>query len=57
LFPSATSNRTYGVQFKNLLEALTWNPLTNIGSAPQNRTILVNDPATNATRYYRITAP
>jgi hypothetical protein len=53
---NAASNRTFTVQFKDSTDA-TWSVLTNISSAPQMRSITVNDSATNASRFYRLAAP
>ncbi len=54
---TAASNRTFTVQFKDTLTALTWLPMTNVASAPTVRTIVITDPTTNGTRFYRLAAP
>jgi len=54
---NAASNRTFTVQFNDSLNAISWSVLTNISSAPQTRSITVTVPATNTSRFYRLTAP
>ncbi len=54
---TAASNRTFTVQFKDALEAVSWSLLTNISAAPQTRIISINVAPTNSTRFYRLGAP
>ena len=54
---TAASNRTFTVQFKDSLGAPMWSPLTNIAAAPRMRTVIINNAATNASRFYRLAAP
>jgi hypothetical protein len=54
---TAASNRTFTVQFKDALEAISWSVLTNIPAAPQARVISISVPPTNSTRFYRLGAP
>jgi hypothetical protein len=53
----AASNRSYTISYKDTLEAPSWNTVTNIGSAPTARTVIISEPATNQLRFYRIGAP
>jgi hypothetical protein len=54
---TAASNRTFTVQFKDALEAVSWSLLTNISAAPQTRMISISVAPTNSTRFYRVGAP
>ena len=54
---TAASNRTFTVQFKDSLEAVSWSLLTNISAAPQTRIISISVAPTNNTRFYRLGAP
>ena len=54
---AALSNRTFTVQFKDALDALTWSLLTNIAAAPQMRVIHITVPTNNSPRFYRLAAP
>jgi hypothetical protein len=54
---TATSNRTFTVQFKDSLDAVSWSLLTNIAAAPQTRVIQITVPPTNSARFFRLAAP
>lgn len=55
---NAGSNRSYTVHYKGGLDINPWSlVLTNIGMAPTNRTAVIVDPATNGSRFYRLSAP
>ncbi len=54
---TSVSNRTFTVQFKDTLEALSWSVLTNVPAAPQTRVINISVPPTNSARFYRVGAP
>jgi hypothetical protein len=54
---NATSNRTFKVLFKDALPDPAWSVLTNIGASSQTRVIPIRDATTNASRFYRLTAP
>jgi len=55
---AATSNAVYEVQFNSDLTSGPWQILTNISSAPIERTIVVEDStsSTNISRFYRVAA-
>jgi hypothetical protein len=55
----ALSNKTYRVLYQDRLDASTnWNALTDLPSAPTNRTLRVPDPAAGApARFYRLMIP
>jgi hypothetical protein len=55
---SATSNRTYSVQFRESLST-TWSPLTSVSSSPTNgtRSVTDNNAGTSAQRFYRVMTP
>jgi hypothetical protein len=54
---NATSNRTFKVLFKDALPDPGWSVLTNISAGSQTRVIQIRDATTNASRFYRLTAP
>jgi hypothetical protein len=54
---NALSNKTYSIQFKNSLEELIWNKLTEVVASPTNCTVILTDPTTAANRYYRLVTP
>ena len=55
---SALSNRTYSILFRDDLDSLSWNRLTNILSRTTNRfETVVDTEATNASRIYRLVTP
>jgi len=53
----AASNRTFTVQFKDALDAVSWSLLTNIAAAPQTRVISITTPPTNTARFFRLAVP
>jgi len=54
----AMSNRTYQVEYLNLLGGGFWSNLQQVGSAPTNRAVQVMDtPALEGQRYYRVRTP
>jgi hypothetical protein len=58
LFFNAASNRTFTVHYKETLDLSPWTSvLANVPAAPTNRTVLLIDPSTNTTRFYRLSAP
>ncbi|HWN94618.1 MAG TPA: lamin tail domain-containing protein [Methylomirabilota bacterium] len=54
---TAASNRTFTVLFSDSLISGMWSLLSNISAAPQTRTLIISDPATNGSRFYRLAAP
>jgi hypothetical protein len=54
----ATSNRTYSVQYKDLLDSTSvWTTLDNVLAQPANRTAIVIDPGGAPNRFYRLITP
>ena len=53
----AISNRTYGVEYKNLLNDPSWTTLTNIAAAPINRNPQISTPVPAPSRFYRLRTP
>lgn len=54
---TAASNRSFTVQFKDSLNALSWSLLTNIVPAPQTRVIQITVLPTNSARFFRLAVP
>jgi hypothetical protein len=54
---TAASNRTFTVQFKEALTAPVWNTLSNVPAWPQSRAIVIDAPATNTARFFRLAVP
>lgn len=56
---SAATGKTYTVQYRDSLEAGSWQTLTNVNAQPVAGQVPVNDPGagTNATRFYRLVTP
>ncbi|HXG49604.1 MAG TPA: immunoglobulin domain-containing protein [Methylomirabilota bacterium] len=54
---TATSNRTYSVQFRDTSTASPWATLTNFPASPTNRSIVLRDTTTSAWRHYRLVTP
>ena len=56
-FP-AISNRTYSVQFKDMLDSTSvWATLEDVFAQPLNRTAIVIDPVRAPNRFYRLITP
>ena len=56
-FP-AISNRTYSVQFKDMLDSTSvWVTLEDVFAQPVNRTAIVIDPVRAPNRFYRLITP
>jgi hypothetical protein len=53
----AISNRTYTIQYKDDLNASSWQRLADVVARATNRLEIVNDPNPVATRLYRIATP
>jgi hypothetical protein len=55
---TATSNRTYSVQFRDSLST-TWSPLTTVSASATNgtRSVTDNNAGTSAGRFYRVATP
>ena len=54
----AMSNRTYSVQYKDMLDSTSvWTTLDNVFAQPANRTAIVIDPARTPNRFYRLVTP
>ena len=53
----AISNRTYGVEYKNLLNDPSWTTLTNMAAAPVNRNLQFDTPIPTTNRFYRLRTP
>ena len=54
---AAISNRTYTVQYTDVLPAAGWQKLADVVSRPSNRVELFVDPAWRTNRYYRAVTP
>ncbi len=53
----AASNRTYTVQYRDLLEAGTWNSVAIVPTNAFSRMVIItNAPATNGARFFRLQA-
>ena len=53
----AVSNRTYTVQYTDVLSAASWQTLADIMSRPSNRVEALVDPAWTPKRFYRVVTP
>lgn len=53
----AASNKTYAVEYRELLQAGEWNRLISVAAAASNRTITLRDPAVVPKRFYRVVTP
>ncbi|MEY2409763.1 MAG: hypothetical protein QOF48_2433 [Verrucomicrobiota bacterium] len=53
----AVANRTYTVQFTDLVPAVSWRKLADFVSTPTNRVETLTDPAWTTNRYYRVVTP
>jgi hypothetical protein len=53
----ASSNKTYTVQYKNVLTDPAWSKLTDVAPYPSNWTATVFDPAAKRSRFYRLLIP
>jgi hypothetical protein len=53
----AISNRTYSVQYSDSLGANPWRKLADLTARSTNRVETVLDPASTASRYYRLVTP
>jgi hypothetical protein len=53
----AVSNRSYTLDYRNVLESGTWTNLFAVPSATNNRTIRLTNSVTAPTRLYRVTIP
>jgi hypothetical protein len=53
----AVSNRTYSVQFRDVLDGGSWLRLADIVSRTTARTETVVDPAWKTNRFYRVVTP
>jgi hypothetical protein len=56
---TAAADRTYSVQYRNSLSTGSWQNLTNINSAPSQRSISISEPSSEdgEGRYYRLVTP
>ncbi len=54
---AAVSNRTYTIQFTDVLPSTGWQKLADIVSRPTNRVELLVDPAWMPNRFYRVVTP
>ncbi len=54
---NAISNKTYTVQFSDVLPAAPWGQLLDVGSAPTNRFIQVTTEVPGASRFFRVITP
>jgi hypothetical protein len=54
---NAVSNRTYAVQFRDVLGAGNWTNLIGIVAQPTNRLESIIDPAARPSRFYRLVTP
>ena len=53
----ARATNSYTVQYRDGLAAGGWNKLTDVSARTTNRTVTVNDPGANTTRFYRLLTP
>lgn len=53
----AESNQAYVVEFQNAVATNSWLTLTNIPASLDSTNILISDPLSTNTRFYRIVAP
>jgi len=54
---TALSNKTYTLQYTDLLPPGDWFKLTDVGGAPTNRAVIIPDPAAPSGRFYRLMTP
>ena len=54
---AAVSNRTYTIQFSDLLPAATWSKLGDFVALPTNRIEVVSDSSWTTNRFYRVGTP
>jgi len=54
---AAVSNRTYTVQYADVLAGGPWRKLADVDARATNRIETVTDPAPGAGRYYRLVVP
>jgi hypothetical protein len=53
----AVSNKTYTLQYKNTVDEAGWTHLSDVTAEGATRTVVVNDPAGDDQRYYRLATP
>ena len=53
----AISNRTYTVQFNDVLGVNTWSNLADVVARGSNRVEVISDPASTTNRFYKIVTP
>jgi hypothetical protein len=53
----AVSNRTYSVLYRDAVDTGDWLKLSDVSAQATTRTVVVNDPATGPSRYYRLVTP
>ncbi len=54
---AAVSNRTYTIQFSDLLPTPSWSKLSDFVALPTNRIEVVADPSWTTNRFYRVGTP
>jgi len=54
---AAVTNRTYTLQFTDVLPASNWQKLADIAARPSNRTEVLQDPSWQTNRFYRVVTP
>jgi hypothetical protein len=54
---AAISNRTYTVQYTDVLPAGIWQKLADVASRPSNRVEVMVDPSWRTNRFYRAVTP
>ena len=54
---AAVSNRTYSVQYSDVVPAANWQKLADVVSQPSNRVELFLDPLAHTNRFYRVVTP
>ena len=54
---AAVSNRTYSVQYSDVLLPTSWTTLASLIARPTNRVEILKDPTWTTNRFYRVTLP
>ena len=51
------SNRTYTIQYSDVLRAVAWSRLVDVPARPTNRVEIFSDPNWTTNRFYRVGTP